>query len=159
MESPNTGEERGIRERKLDVLLSGCFADINWLCFLIRHGKIKDATLVNTFKNQIIEWYRLFGEEMSLQTVLDKESYHDFKTLYEKLVDEKNKKSDEDRSSGWLKKLDGINRMFDIHKLKKQVRMKRMFDIHKLKKLVRIKRISHISRRLYYTVRGVIEKY
>jgi hypothetical protein len=66
---------------------------------------------------------------MSLQTVLDKESYHDFKTLYEKLVDEKNKKSDEDRSSGWLKKL------------------------------VRIKRISHISRWFYYTVRGVIEKY
>jgi hypothetical protein len=129
MESPNTGEERGVREKKLDVLLSGCFADINWLCFLIRHGKIKDATLVNTFKNQIIEWYRLFGEEMNLQTVLDKESYHDFKTLYEKLVDEKNKKSDEDRSSGWLKKL------------------------------VRIKRISHISRWFYYTVRGVIEKY
>ena len=85
---------------------------------------------MNTFKNQIIEWYRLFGEEMSLETVLDKESYHDFKILYEKLVDEKNKKnSDEDRSFG------------------------------KLKKLVRIKSISHISRRLYYTVRGVIEKY
>jgi hypothetical protein len=59
---------------------------------------------VNTFKNQIIEWYRLFGEEMSLETVLDKESYHDFKILYEKLVDEKNKKnSDEDRSFGKLK--------------------------------------------------------
>ena len=82
---------------------------------------------------------------MSLETVLDKESYHDFKILYEKLVDEKNKKnSDEDRSFGKLKKL---------------VRIKRMFDNYKLKKLVRIKSISHISRRLYYTVRGVIEKY
>ena len=74
--------------RKLDVLLDEFFADVNWLCFLILHDKIKDDTLVNAFTDQILDWYHLF-EEHRPDKVLNMESYPDFQNFYLKYKNER----------------------------------------------------------------------
>lgn len=93
-ESPKPGEEELVYSRKLTVLLSETFSDINWLCFLIRHGRIKDGTLVNAFKDSIIDWYHIFEERMP-EKVSNMESYPDFKILYRTYKKEREEKRNE----------------------------------------------------------------
>ncbi len=78
--SPKTVEEK-VRLKKLDVLLDEFFADVNWLCFLFLHDKIRDDTLVDAFKDQILDWYGLFAQERP-EKVLNGKSYPDFQNFY-----------------------------------------------------------------------------
>lgn len=91
-ESPKIGEEEKVRQKKLNVLLSEEFADINWLCFLIRNGKIKDRTLVNAFENPILDWSYFFEQRMP-NKVHDDSLFPDFKILYRKLRHERHKET------------------------------------------------------------------
>lgn len=62
-ESPRSDKKQEEeRQRKLEVLNSEFLADVSWLCYLIRHGQIKDETLVRSLKDQIIDWYYGFAE-------------------------------------------------------------------------------------------------
>ena len=73
--------EEKVRLKKLDVLLDEFFADVNWLCFLFLHDKIRYDTLVDAFKDQILFWYGLFAEQRP-HKVGKRESYPDFQHFY-----------------------------------------------------------------------------
>jgi hypothetical protein len=88
-ESPKA-EELIVHTKKLQVMLSETFADINWLCILILKGRIKDLSLINVFKNAIIDWSYVFEERMS-EKVNDNKIFTEFKILYRKYRHERHK--------------------------------------------------------------------
>jgi hypothetical protein len=81
-------EEEKIRSEKLKVLLSENFADISWLCFLFRHDIIKDKTLVNAFKDSIVDWYGFFALKRP-DDVGNLEVFPDFQILAQQYILEK----------------------------------------------------------------------
>ncbi len=80
-ESPVPAETEA-HSRKEQFLLTEFFSDLNWLCYLIRHGQIKDDELINAFRGQIITWYVFFEKSEDAEVVKNVTSYPDFKILY-----------------------------------------------------------------------------
>jgi hypothetical protein len=75
--------EKEVHSYKMQYLLIDFFVDLNWLCYLFRHGQIKDKTLINAFRGQIITWYEdLFLKRMDKERIENRISFPDFKILY-----------------------------------------------------------------------------
>lgn len=78
-------EEKEVHSSKLRALNLNSFDDINWLCYLIRHGQINDDKLIMAYKNQIIMWYLKFKK--TLPDKFDKEgSYEELKSLSQDFI-------------------------------------------------------------------------
>jgi len=71
----------GFHSQKEEFLLTEFFSDLNWLCYLIRHGQIKDDGLINAFRAQIMTWYSFFTKAERPDVVKNDTSYPDFKIL------------------------------------------------------------------------------
>jgi hypothetical protein len=71
-----------VHTEKEEFLLTEFFSDVNWLCYLIRHGQIKDDELIKAFRDQIITWYGFFKKSERPEVVKNITSYPDFKYLY-----------------------------------------------------------------------------
>ena len=84
-ETPKDDEEKKAHSDKLRALNLNSYDDINWLCYLIRHGQIRDDRLIKAYENQIVTWYYMF--EAYLPDKFAKEgSYVELKRLYQDLI-------------------------------------------------------------------------
>jgi len=83
-----------INTEKEEFFLTEFFSDLNWLCYLIRHGQIKDDELIYAFRDQMITWYGLFVKSERPEVVNNVTSYPDFKYLYLQMKLEKEKEID-----------------------------------------------------------------
>lgn len=64
------------------------YDDINWFCYLIRHGQIKDQRLVNAYKGQIITWYHQLLLHLPDKFV-NEGSYPELKNLYQDFINDR----------------------------------------------------------------------
>jgi hypothetical protein len=78
---------------KKEFFLTEFFSDVNTLCYLIRHGQIKDDELIYMFRDQLITWYGFFVESERPNVVNNVTSYPDFKHLYRQMKLEKEKEN------------------------------------------------------------------
>jgi hypothetical protein len=86
-------EEEKVRLEKLRVLNSEFLADVTWLCWLIRHGQIKDDAIIRTVKDQIIDWYLGFAERRP-SDVGNWEVFADFQYLAQQYIKEKGRQNE-----------------------------------------------------------------
>jgi hypothetical protein len=77
-------------------MLDKIFGEVNWLCFLIDSGEIKDRHLVNYFKGRIIEWHDLM-KYLEPKVVKNPRSFRHFKIIYDKSIKEKCQECDHAR--------------------------------------------------------------
>lgn len=94
-----------IHTEKEEFFLTEFFSDLNWLCYLIRHGQIKDDELINAFRDQIITWYGFFEKSERPDVVKNVTSYPDFKYLYPQMKLEIEKEIDFNKKHPHIAKL------------------------------------------------------
>lgn len=83
-ESPKNDEKK-VHAGKLRALNLNSYDDINWFCYLIRHGQIKDQRLVNPYKGQIITRYYQLLAHLPNKFVNDG-SYPELKSLHQDFI-------------------------------------------------------------------------
>jgi hypothetical protein len=87
-------EEEALRQEQLYRIMDHTFGALNWYCFLIEIGEIKDEYIIDYFKRAIIDWHdRIFIRHMKKEIIIDETKFSNFKKVYQKFRQEAEEES------------------------------------------------------------------